>query len=171
MAQIPCWSILFVFNLPVSSFTLSKEYSFNHTIMHSLVKRNFRLSLREVYLLRKAVYFQYSIVSPWSSLIVGDERLDRPKQKAVVFMLNPKNYATHAWHKDSKVVGLLGRFSCSYSVWPDWAKFFHFGNIQKALVNFLRVYLVFGEILKPLGQLFNVNGPIFTVVNGQMLNK
>ena len=86
MAQIPCWSIHFVFNLPVSSFTLSREYSFNHTIMHSLVKRNFRLSLREVYLLRKAVYFQYSIVSPWSSLIVGDERLDRPKQKAVVIM-------------------------------------------------------------------------------------
>ena len=26
-------------------------------------------------------------------------RLDRPKQKAVVFVLNPvKNYATHAWY-------------------------------------------------------------------------
>ena len=31
-------------------------------------------------------------------------KLDRPKQKAVVFVLNPENYATHAWH-DSIVVG------------------------------------------------------------------
>ena len=34
---------------------------------------------------------------------IEDEQLDRPKQKAVVLMLNPKKYATHAWH-DSIVV-------------------------------------------------------------------
>ena len=39
-------------------------------------------------------------------------RLDRPKQKAVVFVLKPKNYATRAWH-NSIVVWLLGRSSCS----------------------------------------------------------
>ena len=39
-------------------------------------------------------------------------RLDRPKQKAVVFVLNPKNYATRAWH-NSIVVWLLGQSSCS----------------------------------------------------------
>ena len=39
-------------------------------------------------------------------------RLDRAKQKAVVFMLNPKIYATHAWH-NFIVVWLLGQFSCS----------------------------------------------------------
>ena len=49
-------------------------------------------------------------------------------------------------------------------------KYSHFGNILKALVNFLRVYLVFGKILNLLWPLFYVNGPIFTVVNGQILN-
>ena len=39
-------------------------------------------------------------------------RLDRPKQKPVVFVLNPENYATHAWH-DSIDVWLLGRSTCS----------------------------------------------------------
>ena len=39
-------------------------------------------------------------------------RLDRAKQKAVVFVLNPKNYATHAWD-NSIVVWLLGESSCS----------------------------------------------------------
>ena len=39
-------------------------------------------------------------------------RLDRPKQKAAVFVLNPKKYATDAWH-NSTVVWLLGRSSCS----------------------------------------------------------
>ena len=38
-------------------------------------------------------------------------RLYRPKQKAVVFILNPKNYATHAWHY-SIHVWLLGQSSC-----------------------------------------------------------
>ena len=38
-------------------------------------------------------------------------RLDRPKQKAVVFVLNPKNYATRAWH-NSIVVWLLDQSRC-----------------------------------------------------------
>ena len=38
--------------------------------------------------------------------------LQEPKQKAVVFMLNRKNYATLACH-NSIVVWLLGRSSCS----------------------------------------------------------
>ena len=39
-------------------------------------------------------------------------RLYRPKQKAVVFMLNPKNYVTPVW-QHSIVVWLLGQSSCS----------------------------------------------------------
>ena len=39
-------------------------------------------------------------------------RLYRPKQKAAVFMLNLKDYATHAWH-NSIVFWLLGRCICS----------------------------------------------------------
>ena len=39
-------------------------------------------------------------------------RLDRLKQKAVVYTFNPKNYATHAWH-NSITDWLLGRSSGS----------------------------------------------------------
>ena len=39
------------------------------------------------------------------------------------------------------------------SVWPDWAKFRNFGNILKALVNFVKVCLVFGKILRLLWQI------------------
>ena len=31
------------------------------------------------------------IDGPWSSLVEGDEQLDRPKQKALVVILNPQN--------------------------------------------------------------------------------
>ena len=75
------------------------------------------------------------------------------------------------WFKKIQPFCWMEKRSGKQPVWPDWAKFCHFGNIQKAFVNFVRVHLVYGEILKPLWQLFNVNGPIFTVVNGQILNK
>ena len=48
--------------------------------------------------------------------------------------------------------------------------FAHFGNSLKALVNFVRLYLVFGKNLNLLLQLFNANGPIITDVTGQILN-
>ena len=54
------------------------------------------------------------------------------------------------------------------SVWPELAKFRHFGNILKALVKFV---LVFGNILNKLWQLFYASGSILTDVNGQMLIK
>ena len=52
--------------------------------------------------------------NPWAMELFSSRRwrLDRPKQKAVVSMLNPKIYATHAWHI-FVVVWLLGRSSCS----------------------------------------------------------
>ena len=43
-------------------------------------------------------------------------------------------------------------------VLPDSAKFRHFGNILKALVNFDKVYLVFGQILNLLWQFFMILG-------------
>ena len=39
------------------------------------------------------------------------------------------------------------------SVWPDMAKFRHFGKIFKVLGKILRVYLVFGKILKLIWQI------------------
>ena len=38
--------------------------------------------------------------------------------------------------------------------WLDSVKFRHFGYILKALVNFVRVYLVFGKIKILIWQLF-----------------
>ena len=51
--------------------------------------------------------------NPWAMELFSSRRwrLDRPKQKAVVSMLNPKIYATHAWHIFI-VVWLLGWLSC-----------------------------------------------------------
>ena len=39
------------------------------------------------------------------------------------------------------------------TVWPDLAKFRQFGKIFKVLGNFLRVYLLFGNILDQLWQI------------------
>ena len=52
------------------------------------------------------------------------------------------------------------------SVWPDVAKFHHFGKILKLLGNLLRVQLVLGEILNPLWQIFHSIWQIFIVLNG-----
>ena len=46
-------------------------------------------------------------------------------------------------------------------MWPDLAKFRHFGNILKALIKFAIVYLVFGQILNLHWQLFYAIGSIF----------
>ena len=51
------------------------------------------------------------IGTSWSSLVVGDEGCIGPSKK-LLFMLNQKNYATHAWH-NAIIVWLLGLSSCS----------------------------------------------------------
>ena len=56
-------------------------------------------------------------------------------------------------------------------VWPDWAKFHHFGNILNAFFIFVKVYLAFGKILNLLWQFFYAIGSILTDVNSQILNK
>ena len=63
--------------------------------------------------------------------------------------------------------------STSYSlsaVWPDLAKFRHFGKTYSDFGKILMVYLVFGKILTLLCQEFYVIGRIFIAVNGQILN-
>ena len=57
------------------------------------------------------------------------------------------------------------------SVSPELATFRLFGNNLYALVNFERDYLVSPKMLNLLWQTFYVNGPIFTGVDGQILNK
>ena len=56
------------------------------------------------------------------------------------------------------------------AVWPDLEKFCPFGNIEKTMVNFVRVYLV-GKMLNLLWHFFYAIGSSFDVVNGQILYK
>ena len=49
-----------------------------------------------------------------------------------------------------------------FGVWPDFAKFLHFGKL-------LMVYFLFGKMLSLLWQIFDIIGIIFTVANGQIL--
>ena len=55
-------------------------------------------------------------------------------------------------------------------MWPDLAKFRHFGKIFKVLGNFSRIHLLFGKILNLLWQILCAIGQVFIEVNGQMLN-
>ena len=54
-------------------------------------------------------------------------------------------------------------------VWPDLAKFRHFGTILKVLGAFLMAQLVFGKILMLLLLKFFTIGQVFIVVDGQIL--
>ena len=56
-----------------------------------------------------------------------------------------------------------------HKVWPDLAKFRHFGRMLKHFGHFESVHLVFGKILSLFWQICNANGQIFIVVNSQIL--
>ena len=57
----------------------------------------------------------------------------------------------------------------SPSVWPDLAKFRHFGNILQVFGNFLTVYFLFGKMLSLLWRIRCTIGLIFIVAYGQIL--
>ena len=63
---------------------------------------------------------------------------------------------------------LSRRRDSTWPVWPDLAKFRHFG---KVFSKFLRVYYLFGKILSLLWQNCDIIGLIFIVANGQILKK
>ena len=54
-------------------------------------------------------------------------------------------------------------------MWPDLAKYRHFGETFKVLDKFSRVYLPFGKILNLLWQILYTFWKIFIDVNDQML--
>ena len=72
-------------------------------------------------------------------------------QSQNVIILNFLSYLSEAWVKKLYIIYLL-------AVWPDLAKFRHFGTFLKVLGKFLRVYLVFGEILVQKWQIFLLLG-------------
>ena len=54
-------------------------------------------------------------------------------------------------------------------MWPDLAKFRHFGNSVQVFGNFLTVYFLFGKMLSLLWQTCDIIGLICIVGNGQIL--
>ena len=86
----------------------------------------------------------------------------------------PKNWGDRFW-TTCLTVGPMRAFSlstyqpCPNAVWPDLAKFHHFGKIFKVLGNFSRAYLLFGKILNLLWQILYTFGQIFIDIHGQML--
>ena len=54
-------------------------------------------------------------------------------------------------------------------MWPDLAKFRHFGKTLKVVSKFLTVYFLSGKMLSLLWQICDNIGLIFIVVNGQIL--
>ena len=57
----------------------------------------------------------------------------------------------------------------SYPVWPDLAKFRHFGNILKVLGNYVRAYLVLGKNLNLRWSTFYAIGQVFIAANDLIL--
>ena len=53
------------------------------------------------------------------------------------------------------------------AVWPDLAKFCHFGKTLQ--VKFLKVYFLFGKVLSLLWQIWYIIGLILIFANGQIL--
>ena len=51
-------------------------------------------------------------------------------------------------------------------VWPDWAKFRHFGKILKVFFKFLKFYFLFGKMLSLFWQICYIIGLILIVANG-----
>ena len=63
------------------------------------------------------------------------------------------------------------RLDMPVAVWPDLAKFRHFGKKINFFGHFLSNYLVFGKIVNLLWQIFYTFGQIFIVLNGQIFKK
>ena len=55
-------------------------------------------------------------------------------------------------------------------MWPDLAKFCHFGKILQAFGKILNDYFSFGKMLNLLWHIFYISGLVFVVANGQILN-
>ena len=59
--------------------------------------------------------------------------------------------------------------SVLWVVWPDLAKFCHFGKSLPVFGKFLIVHFLFGKILSWLWRICDIIGLIFIVANGQIL--
>ena len=58
---------------------------------------------------------------------------------------------------------------CSRAVWPDSAKFRHFGKSSQVFGKCLTVYFLFGKMLSILWQTWDISGLVFIATNGRIL--
>ena len=63
----------------------------------------------------------------------------------------------------------LDEYCLRISVWPDLAKFHHFGEYLKNFGNRFKVYLVLGKVFSSLWHNLYAIGQIFIAENGQIL--
>ena len=86
--------------------------------------------------------------------------LNRTNQRAKLGI--PKKFVSKKWGIFGRGIGPL---------WPDLAKFRHFGNILKVLGDYMKVYLVLSKNLNLLWATFYAIGQISVVANGLILTK
>ena len=72
-------------------------------------------------------------------------------------------------HLISAYLAWMAEWYHSQPVWPDLAKFRHFGNNLAVFGKFWVVYFLFGKMLNLLWRIFYIFGLIFIVENGQIL--
>ena len=95
-----------------------------------------------------------------------------------------KNWTTNQviwphWVPTSCLLLLLpsprSKTKCTYlygekqAVWPDMAKFCHYGKTWQVFSKYLTVYFLFGKMLSLLWQIWYIIGLIFIVANCQIL--
>ena len=114
----------------------------------------------------KTIHFEWNKLSFWL-LYVHNHKIDTDGQIRQTFTLNEVLFYV------TLIITLWPSFeNCqSTSVWPDSAKFHHFGEIFKIYCNFIRVKLVFGKLFNLLWKIQCAFGPLYDVVNGQILSK
>ena len=77
----------------------------------------------------------------------------------------------HLWYKSRQFCNakqLKSRWII-LAVWPDLAKFYHFGKILLIFGKFLTVFFLFGKMLNLLWQICYITGIVFIIANGQIL--
>ena len=105
-------------------------------------------------------YFDFSLFLSWAPLPPSG---GRNKLKFNILEANHKKYDLMRLKRNVKWVFV--------PVWPDLAKFRHFGTPLTIFGHFKRVHLVYCKILRWFGQILYAIGQIFIKVNGQRLSK
>ena len=84
-------------------------------------------------------------------------------------MMLLKTYTFHILSSNKFSDWLIGQVADdSPSVWPDLARFRHFGKSLQVFGKFLTVYFLFGKILSLLWPIRDIIGLIFIAANGQI---